>query len=400
MSWDVARLAIDDFVEHSYGCDKIQDKRRRFISFYGGEPLLNVALIERCVSYARKRLGDEATFVLTTNGSLLRGGVADFLAAENFMIVVSLDGPPRIHNYHRRLPDGSGTWNVVTQNIKDFLAQYPPHDVEGAPGPRLIIHATLSPFFNACDVEDFFCSPDSRDVLGDLRLTLGKMRVLDSHEIESLAPEDRRIPGLETLYRSFLAHVAGGFMNQDPLDRRRTVQRLLFARPFQQFLRRDIVTSRTMSLDGRSRLRNMCTPGSEKNCYVDVEGAYFPCERGPNYQGFKIGDVWSGVDVTKSWNLQRRFLELCDDACRQCWCVNICRVGCCAFVRDGGAISAEAKGRACDDYRKETHRMLTDLYEVLEANPQAFDFAKRTTGRMDTRQLSPIGSALGGSIST
>ncbi len=378
MNWEVAQLAIDDFINHSHDCGELFNKPLRFITFYGGESLLNFQLIKRCVLYVREKLADQITFAVLTNGSLLSGEVADFLASENATIQVSLNGPSHIHDYHRHFTDGSGTWKLVTRNIRDFIDKYPQYNTEEFDKPHLCISTTLSPLLNALDVEDFFCFRTPDVIHCNPHLSFAKMKSSDSYYIESLAPEDRKIPGMETLYRRFLSNVSSGLINQNPRDRKWIFQRLLFAIPFHNFLTRAIASPEVQFLDGRSRLSTMCTPGSEDNCFVTVDGSYYPCERGPSCEEFKIGDVWNGIDIAKSHGLKKEFTELCEDKCKRCWCVNNCHISCCAFVRDGARITAEAKQRACDKHREDTHRMLTDLFEVLEANPHAFDFLKET----------------------
>ncbi len=373
MSWEVARLAIEDYIHHSY--DSPDEKR--CIAFYGGEPLLNFQLVKGCISYAREKLANNVSFELTTNGSLLSGEVADFLASENVSILVSLSGPAHVHDYHRLFEDGSGTWEIVTKNIRDFGDKYPRYTEVDPEIPFLCIETMLAPLLNILEVEDFFCFHMSDILHFNPDVILSIMRSNDSYYHESLAPEDRGIPGMETLYKRFLTNVLNGHINQNPRDHKWIFQRWLFEQPFKYFLRRKIASPEVPFLDGRSRLNTICTPGWA-NCFVGVDGSYYPCVRLPSCEEFRIGDIRNSIDVTKSYGLKKKYIELCGDGCRHCWCVNICHMDCCSDVRDGQRITAEAKRRACDQYREDTHRMLTDLFEVLEANPHAFDYLKRT----------------------
>lgn len=62
------------------------------ISFYGGEPLLNINLIRTVVLFCKNEFPNfEYTFSLTTNGTLLLKHI-DFLEEYNFRILISLDG--------------------------------------------------------------------------------------------------------------------------------------------------------------------------------------------------------------------------------------------------------------------------------------------------------------------
>ncbi len=67
MKFETAKKAIDLLYDNS---DKQQNKIT--ISFYGGEPLLNFALIKDVVDYAKERLKEkEIEFGIVTNGTLL-----------------------------------------------------------------------------------------------------------------------------------------------------------------------------------------------------------------------------------------------------------------------------------------------------------------------------------------
>src|ERR1039458_10534682 len=103
MPWEIAVKAIDFLKSHSKLSEEIN------ISFYGGEPLLNSALIQRCVEYAhkvfeRKHVGHN----MTTNGIHLKGAVWDTLIENDFSLLVSLDGPGLIHDRYRRTKGGGG----------------------------------------------------------------------------------------------------------------------------------------------------------------------------------------------------------------------------------------------------------------------------------------------------
>ena len=84
-----------DFI---YEKSKNYSGERLFISFYGGEPLLRIDLIKHAVNYAEKIINKKITYSLTTNGSLLTKENVKFLIKYNFMVLVSIDGPPTIHD--------------------------------------------------------------------------------------------------------------------------------------------------------------------------------------------------------------------------------------------------------------------------------------------------------------
>jgi uncharacterized protein len=93
------------------------------VNFYGGEPLLNFPVIEQIVVSLldiQERLGKVVYFTLSTNGYLLEGRIARFLAEHFDEIGVSIDGKQAAHDLQRTLLDGSGTWDKVVDNVRLF----------------------------------------------------------------------------------------------------------------------------------------------------------------------------------------------------------------------------------------------------------------------------------------
>ena len=111
---------------------------RIFVNFYGGEPLLDFDVLKQITLDLRKQqtsLDKDFHFTLDTNGTLLEGGVARFLARHFTQIGVSLDGSQRIHDIQRPGKYGENTWQRIVDNIKVF------------PNPKLLgLRATLTAF--------------------------------------------------------------------------------------------------------------------------------------------------------------------------------------------------------------------------------------------------------------
>ncbi len=116
MTKEVGEASVDFLFERTKDCS---------VGFFGGEPLLNMNLIEHLVSYAKRKAEDEGKnvhFTITTNGTLLTDRVIKFLNENNIGVVTSIDGPGRIQNLNRPFKDGSGSYEVVYPRIKRLLA--------------------------------------------------------------------------------------------------------------------------------------------------------------------------------------------------------------------------------------------------------------------------------------
>ncbi len=119
MSEEVALKAIDFLIENS-GNRKILET-----DFFGGEPLLNFDVVKKTVEYANakaEKLGKKFLFTMTTNGVLLNGEKAKWLNENMENVVLSLDGRKEIHDDVRKTVNGKGSFDVIIQNFKDFVA--------------------------------------------------------------------------------------------------------------------------------------------------------------------------------------------------------------------------------------------------------------------------------------
>lgn len=103
--------------------------RSLMFHFYGGEPLLNLPLIEEVVRKLRPRLSRRRitwNMSITTNGSLMTKAVADKLAQLGCSLaIISLDGPKETHNYRRPLKNQKvSSFDSVVNGIKNGLRHF------------------------------------------------------------------------------------------------------------------------------------------------------------------------------------------------------------------------------------------------------------------------------------
>ncbi len=122
MSSELMEQAVAMHFEYSRQQKEIQ------ATFIGGEPLLEIDLIEECVKLYR-RLATEycksVGFALTTNGTLLDISMAEKLAMLNVKYLLSIDGAEHMHDKYRHFPDGSPTWKLITGRLGE-LKRYQP----------------------------------------------------------------------------------------------------------------------------------------------------------------------------------------------------------------------------------------------------------------------------------
>ena len=117
MSAETGKKAIDFVIEKS------GSRRNIEIDFFGGEPLLNFAVVEQIVDYALKRGGETGKnfrFTITTNATLLKEEYKEFINKYMGNVVLSIDGRPEVNDGMRVRADGRGTYDEILPKIKDM----------------------------------------------------------------------------------------------------------------------------------------------------------------------------------------------------------------------------------------------------------------------------------------
>ena len=120
-----AKLIIDylyEYWEKRY-CIEVNDPIT--IGFYGGEPLLNVPFIQQVINYIESLnpIGKKFHYNMTTNAILLER-YRDFLAENEFRLLISLDGDEKGQSY-RVDTKGKNSFDKVLANIQLLRSKYP-----------------------------------------------------------------------------------------------------------------------------------------------------------------------------------------------------------------------------------------------------------------------------------
>lgn len=131
MEDETAIKVVDWLIEYS------KSEKQIAINFFGGEPLINFPLLKRIVKYAAKKAKEclkEVKFSITSNATLLDDDIIAFLNKYKIQPIISFDGPADIQDIKRPFKNGSGSYEIVTNNIKKLLLII----------PKAICRATIS----------------------------------------------------------------------------------------------------------------------------------------------------------------------------------------------------------------------------------------------------------------
>ncbi len=351
MSWDIAKKALDFFIENSYEADEMS------LSFYGGEPLLDFALIKQCIEYMAARVASKRlTFHMTTNGTLINREFLDFMSKYDFGIYISLDGPEDIHNKNRKFGvDGTGSYKKIYENLKLICNEYPQLL------KRFFFNAVWDGIGEVERIHDFFRTDDVISKFDYYNLNF----VDDGSILMDVTVSDHNYNTQQMRYLDYFIKTienrdASFDLSNDIKDMKERLLRL------------------SDSFNDKKPLSKIrfqsgpCIPGCSK-LFVDADGNLFPCE--------KTSDkcVWFGnicneekIDyksVFKLMNLD----GLASERCKKCWGIRLCKL-CAIFVANGDTLSDVILSDECQRF---SHQMADSIKEVIYLYEMGIDLNKK-----------------------
>jgi sulfatase maturation enzyme AslB (radical SAM superfamily) len=114
MSVDIALKAVDLIAKNI---------TRLTVIFFGGEPMLNQAILLTTTKYIiekAKSNGINVDFHLSTNGTISfkkLKAICDLVKVNDFEVIVSIDGPAEVQNKNRPLKNGEPSFDIVYSNL-------------------------------------------------------------------------------------------------------------------------------------------------------------------------------------------------------------------------------------------------------------------------------------------
>ena len=132
MTFDIAKKAIDYFLDQK---NQLFDDDYLIMEFIGGEPLLEINLIDQIVDYFKVRIYAENCpwfgryrIAISTNGILYSTEKVQRFIDKNknsLSIGISIDGTKEKHDLQRVYPNGKGSYDDVVRNIRLWKKQFP-----------------------------------------------------------------------------------------------------------------------------------------------------------------------------------------------------------------------------------------------------------------------------------
>lgn len=297
MSQETAERAIELGLEEA-----ARTVGRLDVSFFGGEPLMEWDLLQHCHEYLRHCAAERSIpvrFGITTNGTLLTQDRLDWMAERDYLIGLSLDGSPAMHDTNRRFADGSGSHAAVWEALER---------INRMPRLRSKVICVVNPANHRYLREGVRWLHEH--YRGDIGLNFDYWSEWTDEQFDSLTEQLKKVTA-------------------DMLDSYRSGQPM----------RVEAIEGKIRShLYEQSGFCNHCRIG-EQEIAVSVDGALFPCSRMVGVGDapeITFGDVRSGIDRAK----QHHYIATRGNAtpeCRICTlrrrCTNTC--GCTNYAGTG-----------------------------------------------------------------
>ncbi len=338
MTADTAIESIDFLFRESVGRPEIT------VTFFGGETLLNWAVIESAVTHARNkgRLENrKVNFSLTTNATLLTDRIIDFLTEHQFGINISIDGEEGDHDRHRKFKSGQGSYEVILPRVKALLAKN-----KAARGRPIGARVTLT--------------RGTKDVRGLFRHLTEDLGFDEVGLAPVTAAKDRDYAFEPTDYHLLVD--AFGSLANDYVDAAVTGKHHGFSNLSDLLRELHTGTNKAHPCGAGLGLLGVSTEGDLGLCHRFVESGEH-----------EIGSIHSGIDNEK----RTAFLEAGHISkrvdCHSCFARPICSGGCYheAYVRTGDASAPNL--HACDWIRAWADIGLKSYARIMERNPSWFD---------------------------
>jgi uncharacterized protein len=332
MTEETARQSVD-FMFAEAG-----ENKTVHLTFFGGETLLNYKVLRSALAYARDRataLGKEVDVSLTTNATLLRDEVIDWIVDNDVGVTVSIDGDRESQNRHRVFHNGKGSYDVIRPHIESLLKKHRKRPV----GARVTL------------------THDNLDVISIFRHLRGELGFWEV----GFAP-------VTTSWRRDYAIEEAGF------------EQMLFA--FQELAREYLAFCLAGKHHGFSNVRDTVEEihkGMSK-AYpcgaglgllgVATDGDVALCHRFAGSDSHKLGTVFDGVDhsVQDDYLIKHHIANKTD--CSQCWARPICAGGCYHEAQTRYGSTERPNLHYCEWIRRWTHTCLEVYGTLAERRPE------------------------------
>jgi len=311
------------------------------IIFFGGEPLLNLDVIKHTINtfktvYPKIKVG----YSITTNGTILNEEIIKLYKENNFIVLISLDGPENEFNL-RNFKNGKNSLKTVLHNLDTLQANNIP----------VQIRATLSsnnPY--VCQTFDFF-----ENLKIPFSIVFAYVSENKNHTHASYTQS--RLNSIKKQFDDLLAYYIEKTHKRLPIYNKH-------------------LSDLTSSLRFRIKKNLPCSAGIDYFT-ITANGDIFSCAHLMNDAKYTIGNISEGViDKSKYVPVEVDNIEECKD----CWIKYLCIGSCFAQKISTGKTNYQAKQpHECELERIQWEFYIKLYYHIMQIAPEYFKKDEKET---------------------
>lgn len=335
---------------NTQGCSNL------IISFYGGEPLLNMSLIKRIIDYIETNMcGYGKTFIysMTTNAILLPRYM-DYLVSKKFRLLISLDGDENGSSL-RVFPNGQSAFKNISYAVDLFRDRYPDY------------------FRSKVEFNSVLSSRTSvKEIIQYINDKYHKLPTISEINTDGVNPKEAVL--FESIYLNKLE-------SANELNSETNGQRFVDNPQFDRIARYILMHSPYAYMDYNELLFDLqkerkkiptgtCLPFTKK-VFVTVTGKIMPCERiGYKYSLGIIDDGRIDIDFAAIAQMYNEYFGKVKNTCSHCFN----RDGClCCILNNGQLNSPSAKCRYFVTFKDSKLREV-EVANFLKRYPEAYAY--------------------------
>lgn len=278
------------------------------ISFYGGEPLLNIPLIRQIVDYIEiAKPKTHFSYSMTTNGMLL-DKYMNYLAEKKFKLLISLDGDKTAQSY-RVDHSGENSFEHVFRNVKLLQEKHPDYF------QNYVMFNSV--FHNLNNIESTF-----RFIFDHF----GKSPQIVPLNTSGI--KEDRLSEFKNMYRNINKHLIQ-LNNCESIEAKMFIisprignlANYIFDHSGNVY---DSFNDLIFSLSKNTSTTGTCIPFSKK-MFITINGEILPCERiGHDFVLGLVHDDRVELDIDFIVKMHNSYLSKCTNTCKNCFLKQRC----------------------------------------------------------------------------
>ncbi|ASA20199.1 radical SAM/SPASM domain-containing protein [Paenibacillus donghaensis] len=273
-----------------------------YISFFGGEPLLDFKTIKETVLLTENKFEQAGIplprICISTNGMLFREPVLEFVKEHRIEVGLSLDGPKALNDLGRTCKGKDKNRISVYDQVLQVAAQLREHQIDYKVQITLNKHHINA--YREGIVKEWF------DEMGDVIKTNITVCPVTTDDPEFQISGERDYAILDLMAREMVHYYYKEYSKDHP-----------------ERLASIFVSPMVFILNGK--VARSCAAG-ESMVLVDTDGAVYPCQMYCNNDEYLLGSVQTDYQMLTTNN--NTYKRIHNDPCSECIAQNLCAMWC------------------------------------------------------------------------